>query len=424
MNLTKSVNFERCNTLADVTYGLQLEPIVRLQDEKRWQQHATVSTKKSLLSFEEMEQYGQVIPKEKLDRSTVVRYVLSLPEQKEIKRQVNNNRFGIERVELLSKYTALDGKLDTNHAMQTIAVAELVFLNYIENLSIIKNSKETLNKKYKNGKKNENKQEEPEESLLYNADFESLEKNFMMFGDEKYSKTSKFPISPLFISEKSENEVMIEGKRILKAAERQLDLIVHSFVVNQDNSAKEINALKTAKKMWNLVHIMRMATVSGLKKLRECASKVQKFTTVAHELFVNALALSGTRNSIALLVDMIEQHEIDETKISQVLKIIGSGSGLPAPSESQVDLVLRLYKSNVLKSSSLKHTCWLTFGTMVGELSLQSQNAKKLGKTESPTKSIEIATAHKMDLYKQVKFIFYFFSFFLYFLILKKKLVY
>uniref|UniRef100_A0A915DX26 Vitellogenin domain-containing protein n=1 Tax=Ditylenchus dipsaci TaxID=166011 RepID=A0A915DX26_9BILA len=301
INITKSINFQRCQKLADVGYGFQVEPTV----ESAWSE-----LKDSNRPFLTSEQ---------------------------------NHLLDCEW-SLLSEYIAKSSQAESSQAMQTIAASELVFVEW-------------------------NAAGNQETGLL----------------------------TSVLKTKNSEQEI--------EKAENHLQELVVAF--GEKNQQKGgIESSTTIEHFEKLVHIMRLCSLEELKNLDKKANKIDSSNKqkVAADLFADALAVAATRNTIVLLEKKIkEQSGISEVKAVQVLKVLGRGAGLPAPSDCQVDAILRLCKSDVVSDSKvLKQSCWLTFGAMVGELSLQNNKAKLMKQTTSPMRADETTADHKMQLYKDV----------------------
>lgn len=432
VNITKSINFQRCHQLADVGYGFQVEPIV--QSEGPQQQDINTPSSYIPTSTEERQQHNQetgvVIPNQKLGRSTVIRYILAKmdrkhstqeeqqqqPQQKKIK-----GVYEIERVEVLSEYTVKSSQAESSQAMQTIAAAELVALP---------SKSKSIN--HDTGIQPDSSKEE---TLLYNADAESQEKKFYMYGDQEFvNGNSPFPI---------QNQ---NPEETLTKAQTHLRELSHGFgKKNRKNGG--IESASTIEHFEKLVDIIRMCTLEQLKKVDEKASQMcssddttsnnqerviysangedrvnnkhlqedmdmdenenENKGCVSSDLFTDALAVAATHNTMVLLAEKINQmSSISEIKAVQLLKVLGRGAGLPAPSDSQVDTILKVCKSDAVSRSSmaLKQSCWLTFGTMVGELNQQAKKATLMQKTACPMCNEEKAESKdsKLQLYSNV----------------------
>ncbi|KAI1714684.1 lipoprotein amino terminal region domain-containing protein [Ditylenchus destructor] len=388
VNVTKSIDFLRCEALADVAYGFQIEP-----------KPAKVFPDKPMYSSRQEQSQpshsGTAIPKEKLGRSTIVRYVLSKNAQK--KSQQNGNTYGIRRVELISEYVVKSSEAESNQAMQTVAIAELVFQ---------KTSEPSVNREPTNIDASQSRAE----SLLYNSYVESGEKEFFMKGDQTDVDVFRFS--------KKDSQAQVEE------AVSSLESLVNVFT--KDNKKYgHIDSTQSAELLERLVKVMRVCSMEELRQIEsktqerlaqgksEAEFAVEQKQQIAADLFADALAVAATRNTISMMTEKIQKSEqgdqengkaISETKAVQLLAVLGRGAGLPAPSDAQVDSILSLCKSEKVQNSEngLKQVCWLTFGTMVGELTLQSSKAKSLGITKTPMKKTEICPETKIDLYRDV----------------------
>ncbi|KAI1721942.1 lipoprotein amino terminal region domain-containing protein [Ditylenchus destructor] len=390
INVTKSIDFLRCEALADVAYGFQIEP----KSAKIFPEQPMYS---GLQDQSQPSHSGTAIPKEKLGRSTIVRYVLSKNAQKQS--QKNGNRYGIKRVELVSEYVVKSSEAESSQAMQTVAIAELDF-------------QKSREPSVKREPTNIDASQSRAESLLYNSYVESGEKEFFMKGDETDVDVFRF-------SKK-------DGQAQVEEAVSSLESLVNVFT--KDNKKYgHIDSTQSAELLERLVKVMRVCSKDELAQIESKTQErlaqaksdaefvVGQKQQIATDLFVDALAVAATRNTIALMTDKIQKSEqgdqengkaISEAKAVQLLTVLGRGAGLPAPSDSQVDSVLSLCKSEKVQNSEngLKQVCWLTFGTMVkvGELTLQSSKAKSLGITKTPMKKTEICPETKIDLYRDV----------------------
>jgi hypothetical protein len=402
VNVTKTIDFDRCDQVADIGYGFQVDPIQWWTPKKGGQAWT---------------QSPRVIPREKLDRSTTMRYVM----------EKKDGSYELKRVELLSEYVLRSSEAETNQAMQTTVVAELVFTG--------SRSAQPSSSENNVGQEAD---ADKEETLVYNAEAEKNEKLFYMYGDgmeqnRGYSSPAK-SMPGVFERKQQQHRQRQQrqqqgGKQqqqqeglqqtetaLVQEAEQHLQALTKEFEDSEKNA--EIEPMQSTERFERLVQLMRLCTVEELRKIDEkCgqiggASQQNKDQKVAAELFADALAVAATRNTILVLTKKIENEmkkqpdEQNEIKWSQVLKILGRGSGLHAISNAQTNEILTLCKSDSVQRSTavLKQSCWLTFGTMVGELMLQNRmngylHAQQL---ESPTQQQEISEDHQLVLYKEV----------------------
>lgn len=116
-----------------------------------------------------------------------------------------------------------------------------------------------------------------------------------------------------------------------------------------------------------LVDTMRKLMMNELKQVDQFVSFKQIIggarETAMEQLFIDALASAGTRNTLALFVEKVMKEQVPVEKAIQALLAFPN---LPAPSDSQVKLIQQLCQSGVAeKSAQLKQACWLTFGTLL-----------------------------------------------------------
>lgn len=355
INLTKTVNFDHCQRLSDISLGYHMEDIaVKLPKE----------------------QNETVYPKEQLDRGSTYRYQLNRDQKSN-----SSMEYGIQSVELISHYSLKSFKSETTNAMQTIISASLELSEIINKENNKKNKENKLNLLAES------------ESLLYNPEFETLQKQYIMYGDVKFNNKDKLPYNLNYQQDSKE--------KIEKALNHLKNLAA------QFKQEKKIGAgidIGTASLEYQrLIELIRMSSVDELKQLEK---KIASISRIAVELFTDVLASAASRNSLKVLFEQIQSEKINDFKAIIALKIIGRGSGLPAISEAQVDILLELCNSNFFEKSSkfmLKQACWLTFGSMVRELNELTIKAKNI-RTETPMKFIEKSLKNKLNFYKTVSY--------------------
>lgn len=308
--------------------------------------------------------FGRVVPSNKLQRSSVYRYQLSRASKN------SQSEYGIEQVEVVSEYSMRSLNAESKQTEQTIVSSRLIFVE---------------SNKYRQQERNEvfNVEEEAE-NLLYSAEVESLEKSFVMYGDQKYPDVK-----------------LLEHR---EAYENEAFTLIKQMVVNfkgQKQEKLEMNALENVEQFNRLVEVMRYSTIKELQHLnKKCSSENQK------SIFLDGLSVAASHNTIKVLVNLIQNDDtIEQLKAAQVLKNLGTGSGLPAPSYSQIDSVLTLCKFATLHNKEiLRQSCWLTFGSMLHELVEQSHKNQAMSKVLTPMKKNEEHAVTEMNLYKDVKF--------------------
>lgn len=115
------------------------------------------------------------------------------------------------------------------------------------------------------------------------------------------------------------------------------------------------------------VEALRMLSMDELKQVDRTVSTYAPFgAEVGEQFFADTLAIAGTRNSVALLVQKIIEGKIRTPKSAQVL---ASLQGSPAPSFAILQSIQKLALSEVVqKSGQLKQSAWLLFGALLNEL--------------------------------------------------------
>uniref|UniRef100_A0AC34RAH4 Vitellogenin domain-containing protein n=1 Tax=Panagrolaimus sp. JU765 TaxID=591449 RepID=A0AC34RAH4_9BILA len=317
-NVTKSIDFRHCKKTPIIRYGPRPE--------------------KSNSETKQRE-----IEEQQMDRSTVFRYQLvGSPEN-----------YGIGRVEIVSQYVYKVLNAETEQALNSVVLGELVF--------------ETMEKK--SSKAPQTLFQSKEESLMYSTEWDKLQKRFFYFGDEEFTqKNSPFA--------KIHNKVQMI-QELLQQLSRA--------------TADKINGIETETtlKMQQLVELVRMCSVKDLNKIH---SEIQE-SEIQNGLLIDALAVAGTRNTIHFLIKEIRGQKMSAAKSVQVFQQL---SGLPAPSTKQIDMVLDLCKSELVQDSvALSQSCWLTAGSMIGEIC--RENAR-----DSVEDSEEQCTRHQKETFHKI----------------------
>ncbi|KAE9553665.1 hypothetical protein FO519_003113 [Halicephalobus sp. NKZ332] len=296
----------------------------------------------------DVESKQQEIEEQQLERSTVLRYqLIGTPE-----------KYAIGRVEVLSHYVYKSLNAESQQPMQTVVAGQLTF--------------ESVEKK--SSKSSLTQLQSKEETLLYSTEWDKLEKRFYQYGDDEFSRqTAPFAT----VQNKVEQVLQILRK------------LAHAV-------SDKVNGIETETtlKLQKLVEIVRMCSVEELKQIRQQIkeSSSQTEQQKQEEMFTDVLAIAGTRNTIHQLVEEILKQKISTGKAVQALQQL---SGLPAPSDKQIDTMLRLCNSEVAqRSGPLRQSCWLTAGSMIGELCKETVH-------DNVHESEEQCPRHKKEKYQK-----------------------
>jgi hypothetical protein len=261
----------------------------------------------------------------KLDRTTVIRQVfIGTPEN-----------FGLQKVEMVSHYMFKMINAEEQRPMRTIVAGELTYVEAQEARQSRKTETQNMGK---------------EEKLIYSIEWDTEEKRFYMYGDEEFPTYSPF--------------------KVVSNKVNQIEKLISKLVNLWSDKVNGIESEATVT-FTRIVELTRMCTVEELKqvysKISRGSEKLSETEQIkAEDIFTDAMSQAGTRNTIQVLVEKILRNEIESTR---AVRAITNLKGVPAPSEKQVEILLRLCNSEVAaRSQPLKQTCWLTTGAIVGEL--------------------------------------------------------
>ncbi|CAD5207032.1 unnamed protein product [Bursaphelenchus okinawaensis] len=318
-NVTKAIQFNACRKVSDIAYGLQSEQaqshlFIRSQQQLYRQQNTVDESSKQ-------QQRIQPIPQEKLERSTV--YLFQL--------RANNEKIALLNSETVSSYQMKSTNAENQNAQQVLALARL-------HLTKVEEQKpEAVEQKL-----NE------EETLQYNSQYESNEKRFFMYGDEEFST------NPFHAEHSDESRT--------KIIRSHMSQIVSAFEKNAHESKQEI-----ITKVTECLYHIRRCSQKTLKHIRE-----QYTETAERELFDDLLAMSATRNTIAVL-----SHQLNKMNTIHFVKVMKSISGnMIAPSDKIAQHILDVCEDLNKEDQTRQQTCWIAFSAIVGQLNQQQQQAR------------------------------------------------
>lgn len=374
-NVTKSVNFQRCRKISDVAYGFQTQQQQPqcAQCQQEWYKQQQQERKPEDRQPQQPHPCDQCDPKEvkeqRLSRATVLRFVLN----------GDQKQHAIQRTELTSQYVLKNLNAEAGQygsAMHAIVASELIF--------------RSVHQKSQPSGAQQRQSSDKEETLLFSNQWNVDVKRFYMYGDEEYSRNSPFR----------------DVQNKVQQAEQALRKLAQSAESNQNGGIE----IEVPIQLQRLVETLRMCSQEELKQIDRAVSNQQRNNNngnsekqTAEQFFIDALAIAGTRNTIATLVEKILAKEMSEAKAAQTLKSL---QGLPAPSDAQVKMVERLCQSEVAhRSPALKQSCWLTLGNMINELcqhKTQKLAQQSIFGTQSGFTSDEVCPQDKKQKYREV----------------------
>jgi hypothetical protein len=341
-NVTKNVNFNKCQRTSDVSFGFQPNPSQQLRCLKCLRQTSDIQknvvgkTEKQeelkIAQCQEECQTNQLNHNQDIERSTVMRFEL----------HGNTQKYGLRRSKVISQYVVKgQNPASQNTISQVVAISELVYM-------IDQNSQQVPSFK-----------ESSTETLLYSPEWDIQERRYYMWGDEEYEhKRSPFA-------------------KVQRKAEQAADYCVR--ILKQWAEDKEMGyELDTALLFNKLVQLIRQSSAQELKQIEErilSAANEQvkgerKPAEHAISLFHDALAVAATRNSIHLLQQKIQQNDISSIKAAQLVKVFIANQH--SPSDRQADLLEKIATSELAqKCPVLKQTAWLAYGSAIGKICQQ-----------------------------------------------------
>jgi len=255
VQVTKSVNFDKCTERPDLRYN-----------HYRGEQMDLSS------SMEHMEQRA-------IEQSTIV--------QSELKK--DEGKYVVRFARTISHQTI---HLTEKSAMMAVSISEL-------QLKAIKkptpNAAEVMERKKAT-------------SLKHSLEYDEMLERFAMDGSEDYIKNQPY------LTERNVAEVIVNtGKKLAQ-----------SFIGNSQNEW-DMDSDSAAHQFTNLVKILRHATPSDLQKAEERLftkdeeiNSAQQKTTI-QRLYIDALALAGTKSTIESLLKKLEEKQLSQSEYAAVI---------------------------------------------------------------------------------------------------------
>jgi len=143
-------------------------------------------------------------------------------------------------------------------------------------------------------------------------------------------------------------------------------------ILKQWNEQKETGyELNTALIFNQLVQVVRQSTVAELKEIekeiKQVEGRSQDSEKHAESLYLDALAVAATRNTLFVLEQKIKHREISTLKAAQLIKIFIANQH--SPSDRQADLLEKIATSELAEQCPvLKQAAWLAYGAAIGKI--------------------------------------------------------
>ncbi|GMT05795.1 hypothetical protein PENTCL1PPCAC_27969, partial [Pristionchus entomophagus] len=205
---------------------------------------------------------------------------------------------------------------------------------------------------------------EKKETLLHSMEWEKQEEKFLATGEESLIRDSPYP------EIKNKHEVVAR--------------LINSVIVKMETEDKGIE-LAATHEMARIVTVLRIATKEDIKKMHkeicESSSHEESVRAQMRDIFIDALALAGSHNTIEHLVEKIRAREISSIKAATLLKQLVD---IRVSSEKIVDSLVSLCKDSK-RDSLVRQSCWLTAGALMNgvcgehrdQLALVSEEERK-----------------------------------------------
>lgn len=364
-NVTKTINFNKCQRTADLSYGYQANPAEQLRclnclRQQKSQQQDALQMEQSRFGHCQSECQPNKINEDKdVERSTFGRFELVGKQEK----------YAIKRTSMISQYIVkAQNPASQNTLIQVVALSELTFKEQLENAQKVPSFK----------------QSSTDETLMYSAEWDVSERKFYMYGDEKFEKNSPFQKVP-----KKEQKAAHAIRNILK----------------QWQDKEQGYELDSALHFNRLVEVIRQSSVNEIKQIEQAMRQIaqgqdqqqpEHSEQQAMTIFQDGLAAAATRNSLYVLAERIMKQEISAPKAVQLLKSFTTNQH--SPSERQADILERIAKHEVShRSPALKQTAWLSFGQAVGAICQDkpAEGQKEMFRVE------EVCSRGKKEEYKK-----------------------
>lgn len=342
LNVTKSIDFKRCEQIADVAFGFNSHDsqsgkcMRKSKSQKNAQQAENVADGPAdfFPTVDDESCDPKEVNEDFVKRSTVSRIELAFPAGSS---ESSLKHACIRRAETLSHYS-LRNAFDAEHKaeMHTIAVSRLLY-----------RGRRAASSASDSAVSAPRHMESEIESLMYDNSEEADRKRFFMLGDKAEKTDGKFKTD----ENKAKHAIAILRKLIEATVEKRAGV--------EGADATEIQ---------QLINILRICSVSDLQTIyKEVVEKSQRADEKrVQELLADAFAAAGTRNTIHLLVKNIHEKRITP---EQAVKSLRNLHNMPASSDEIASELLALVESEqAQRSPALRQASMLTFGAVVGKM--------------------------------------------------------
>jgi hypothetical protein len=319
-NVTKSVDFHRCNKVSDIRFGPKIEkPCENCTNP---------------MELEER----------RLDRTTIMRHVVV----------GSPDKYGIKRAEVVSHYIFKMLSVEEDTPMHTVVVGQL-------NLVKVENDREEIERELKRVETSDK-----EESLLYKSQWTRNEKIFYMFGDDEFKQGTPFDEIPNKIGkiESLLQKLVVMWSDKKKGIDSEATLVYQQIVeMLRMCSQDELERIHTSVK-------------SGNSRIQE------EDQSRAQDILADALANAGTLNTIKVFADKVKKGDIRPARAARAI-IQMKDLPAPSEKQVKI-LSNLCEDNACARHGACQQVCWLTVGNLMGELCEESRTVDDALDQEKP----------------------------------------
>jgi hypothetical protein len=336
-NVTKTVDFHRCNKIADIRYGPKIEkPCDNCTNP-------------------------QELEERKLDRTTIMRHVVVGSQEK----------YGIKKVETVSHYIFKMLNVEEETPMHTIVASQLNYIRIEESRTDIERELRQVATSNK------------EESLLYSIEWDEQEKLFYMYGDDEFPQQSPF--------EKVQDKV---GK-----VENLMKKLVGMWSDKVKGIDSEATLVYT--RLIDVLRMCSQEELRQIFSLfKEGSSRLSETEQLkAEDILVDALSNAGTHNTIKVLVEKTLRKDIQPARATRALVQL-KDLPAPSEKQIKI-LTDLCENEVCNRHGPCRQVCWLTVGTLMGDLCNQELTVQDAVEQKKPLCHSELKKSHVAKAMKQ-----------------------
>jgi len=303
-NVTKTLDFHRCNKIADIRYGPKIEKPCE-----------------NCTNPQELEE-------RKLDRTTIMRHVVVGTQE----------QYGIKKVETVSHYIFKMLNVEEETPMHTVVAGRLSYMKVENDRSEIERELKQLTISNSG------------ESLLYSTEWDEQEKRFYMYGDDEFKQQTPFDK----VNDKVGKVESLMKKLIGMWSDKKTGIdseatLVYTRLVDFLRMCT-IEDLKT----------IYMNVKEGSSRFTDAEQRKAK------DILIDALANAGTHNTVKVLAEKITKGDIEPARATRAIYQLKSLPAVSEKLIKILTDVCESEVCE--RHGSCSQVCWLNVGTLMGDL--------------------------------------------------------